>query len=130
MPAYRPERVGEMIHQEISIVLDREISDPRLAGINVTHVEVSGDLRYAKIFVALPANCGNAESKEMLHALAHASGYFRRHLAKSLDLRFAPEIRFVVDHAIEKGEHFLQILEQVQAEQQTKNGRQHKKNTK
>jgi ribosome-binding factor A len=115
MPPHRPERVGERIHQEISLMFEREISDPRLANVTVTRVEVSGDLRVAKVFV-VPVNGSDADTDEMMNALAHATGYFRRQVARSLDLKFAPEIRFVLDHTIQKGEHFLQVLEQVQAE--------------
>lgn len=111
---HRPERVAERIHQEISLMFSREVSDPRLAGANVTRVDVSSDLRYAKVFLTPRATA--EESDEMMEALARAAGYFRRHLAQSLDLRYAPEIRFQLDRGIEKGEHFLQVLEEVQAE--------------
>ncbi len=115
MTTHRPERVSERIRQEISMIFAREVSDPRLENLNVTRVDVSGDLRIAKIFVA-PRGDADA-SREMMDALARAAGYFRHRLAQSLDLRFAPEIRFQLDSSIEKGEHFLQVLEQVQAEE-------------
>jgi ribosome-binding factor A len=84
--------------------------------VNVTRVEMTGDLRHAKIFVA-PVSGDAAATREMMDGLAHATGFFRRQIAANLDLKFAPEIRFLLDHAIEKGERFLQVLEQVQAEQ-------------
>jgi len=115
MAGYRAERVSQEIQQQISIMFTREVSDPRLAGVNVTRVEVSGDLRYAKIFVA-PIK-GDAEAtKEMMTALDNATGFFRRQIGQYLDLRFAPEIRFLLDRAIEKGERFLEVLSQVQVE--------------
>jgi len=118
MPGYRAERVSQEIQQQISIMFMREVSDPRLAGANVTRVEVSGDLRYAKIFVA-PIKDDPEATREMMDALDNATGFFRRQLAQYLDLRFAPEIRFLLDRAIEKGEHFLAVLSQVQAELHT-----------
>lgn len=96
-------------------MLEREVADPRLVGANVTHVEVSGDLRIAKIFVA-PNSAGDEATREMLDGLEHAKGYFRRQLAAILDLRFAPEIRFLLDRSIEKGERFLQALEEIHAQ--------------
>jgi ribosome-binding factor A len=65
----------------------------------------------------------------MMDTLERATGFFRHRIARSLDLRFAPEMRFVLDHAIEKGERFLQALEQVHAEeqQQMKKGHQRMK---
>ena len=115
MSSFRAKRAGQQIHQEISVMLGREIADPRLANVNVTHVDVSGDLRIAKVYVA-PASDDAQENQAMLEALEHARGYFRRQIARALDTRFAPELRFVLDHAIERGERFLQILDQVQEE--------------
>lgn len=114
MAGHRSERAGERIHQEISLMLDRDITDPRLANVNVTRVEVTGDLRLAKVYVT-PSTAGENE-KEMMDALARAARYFRRQLAGSLELRFAPEIRFYRDHSVEAGEHFLQVLEQLERE--------------
>lgn len=115
MAGHRSERLSERIHQEISLMLHRDISDPRLANVNVTRVEVTGDLRIAKVYVAPLQD--EAEGEEMMDALARASGYFRRSLASSLDLRYAPEIRFYLDRSIQAGERFLKVLEQVQAEE-------------
>ena len=125
MAGHRSERVGERIHQEISLMLDRDISDPRLVSVNVTRVEVTGDLRLAKVYVAPPKD--GTDQKEMMDALARASGYFRRSLARSLELRYAPEIRFYLDRSIELGERFLQVLEQVQAEERATKRRRTKK---
>jgi len=115
LATYRPARVSERILQEISVIFAREVSDPRLENLNATRVVVSGDLRIAKIFVA-PRGDADA-TRETMDALARAAGYFRKQLAASLDLRFAPEIRFQLDQSIEKGERFLQVLDQVQAEE-------------
>jgi ribosome-binding factor A len=115
MSGHRQERVGERIREEITLMLGREVQDPRLANINVTRVEVSGDKRLAKIFVS--ARESENESREMMDALARAARYFRRRLAENMDMRLTPEIRFQLDYSIQKGERFLQVLEQVQAEQ-------------
>jgi ribosome-binding factor A len=115
MGSHRPERVSERIHHEMSVIFAREVSDPRLENLNVTRVDVTGDLRLAKIFI-IPRDDPEA-TRETMAALARAAGYFRKLLAKSLELRFAPEIRFELDYSIAKGEHFLQVLEQVEAEE-------------
>jgi ribosome-binding factor A len=112
MPSYRAARASQRIQQEISILFARQVSDPRLANVNVTRVEVSGDLRYAKIFVAPLAGDEDA-TDAMMDALARASAFFRARIAASLDLRIAPEIRFVLDRSIEQGERFLRALEQL-----------------
>ncbi len=121
MAGHRSERVGERIHREISLMLDREISDPRLAGVTVTRVEVTGDLRLAKIYVTAPDD--PEEEKQLKDALARAAHYFRKQLAASMDLRYTPELRFYIDHSIQEGERFLQVLAQVQSEEQAKKSR-------
>jgi ribosome-binding factor A len=96
MSGYRAARASQRIQQEISVLFEREVSDPRLANVNVTHVEVSSDLRYAKIFVA-PTTGDEDATRAMMDALDRASSFFRRRIAASLDLRMAPELRFLVD---------------------------------
>jgi ribosome-binding factor A len=115
MGSHRPERVSERIHQEMSLLFARQVSDPRLENLNVTRVQVTGDLRLAKVFVT-PREDPDA-TRETMAALARAAGYFRKVLAQNLELRFAPEIRFEVDYSIVKGEQFLKVLEQVEAEE-------------
>ena len=112
MTSHRPERVSERNQQEISVMYAREVSDPRLENLNVTQVQVSGDLRIAKIFVT-PREDADA-TREMMDALAHANAYIRHQLAQVLDLRFAPEIRFHLVYSIEKGELFLRVLDVVE----------------
>ena len=122
MSGHRPERVAERIREEMTLLFQREIEDPVLAGTTVTRVEVSGDVRHAKVYVS--ARQDAAESKEMLAALERAAGFFRRRLAENLDLRIALDVKFFLDYSIERGEHFLQVLEQVQEEERaTKHGR-------
>jgi ribosome-binding factor A len=116
MAGYRAARASQRIQQEISLLFEREVSDPRLANVNVTHVQVSGDLRYAKIFIA-PISDDEDATRAMMDALDRASGFFRRRIATSLDLRFAPEFRFLVDHSIEKGERFLRVLEEIKKDE-------------
>ncbi len=118
MSGHRQERIQQRILELVTLILESEVQDPRLMSVNITRVQVSGDLRYAKIFVS--AREDERESKEMMDALGRAARYFRRRLAESMDMRFVPEIRFQLDHSIEKGERFLQVLEQVQAEERMK----------
>lgn len=130
MAGHRAERISQRILDEVSLILSREIQDPIIAGVNVTRVEVSGDLRVAKIFVAAPVDVEEAEA--VIDELGHAARYFRRRLAENMDMRLVPEVRFVLDYSIAKGERFLQVLEQVQneeraAEQNTKTKRKARK---
>ncbi|MFC1941103.1 30S ribosome-binding factor RbfA [Chloroflexota bacterium] len=115
---HRIERVNSLIRQEISQLLQRQVKDPRLgAFIAVTQVATSADLKHAKVFVS---HIGNEEEKrETLIALASASGFFRRELARRLKLRYIPEISFQWDDSIEKGDHLLQLIDEVTSEETT-----------
>lgn len=115
MGSHRPERVSERIHHELSLIFARQVSDPRLENLSVTRVEVTGDLRLAKVFIT-PREDPEA-TRETMAALKRAAGYFRTLLAQNLELRFAPEVRFQLDYSIAKGERFLEVLEQVEAEE-------------
>lgn len=110
--SHRIERVNNLLRQEISELLRRQVKDPRLGNfITVTDVATSPDLKYAKVFVS---RIGNAEEKqEVLNVLASASGFFRRELARRLKLRYTPELSFQWDDSIERGDHLLQLIDEV-----------------
>ena len=113
---HRIERVNSLIRQELSQLLQRQVKDPRLGNfIVVTEVSTSHDLRYAKVFVSRIGNEG--KKQETLSALASASGFFRRELAKRLKLRYTPELSFQWDDSIERGDHLLQLIDKVASEE-------------
>jgi ribosome-binding factor A len=108
----RTERVNELIREEISQVLSRQVRDPRLGGfVTVTEVSVTPDLRYAKVFVSIMGS--EDEKKAALTALAAASGFFHRELRKHLALHHIPELSFHEDSSIERGGHILNLIKQV-----------------
>jgi len=113
--AHRIERVNSLIRQEISDLLQRQVKDPRLGDfIAVTEVVTSPDLKFAKVFVS---RIGNEEEKqEVLSALASASGFFRRELAKRLKMRYTPELSFQWDDSIERGNRISQLIDEVISE--------------
>ncbi len=108
----RIQRLNNLIRHEISELLQRQVKDPRLDSfVTVTEVSISPDLKYARIFVS---HIGSEEEKqEILNALASASGFFRRELAKRLRLRHIPELSFQWDDSIEQGAHLLNLIDQV-----------------
>ena len=108
--AHRIERVNSIIRQEISELLQRQVNDPRLGNfIAVTEVITSADMKYAKVFVSSIGS--EEEKKEVLSALASASGFFRRELTKRLKLRHIPELSFHWDDSIERGDHLLRLID-------------------
>jgi ribosome-binding factor A len=109
---HRIEQVNKLIRREISELLQRQVKDPRLGDfVAVTDVSTSADLRYAKIFVSRIAS--EEEKQETLIALAAAAGFLRNELARRLRLRRIPKLSFQWDDSIKRGDHLLQLIDQV-----------------
>ncbi len=110
--SHRIERVNNLIRQEISELLKRQVKDPRLGTfIAVTEVSTSPDLRYAKVFVSSLSS--EEEKQATISALTGASRFFRKELAKNLRLRRMPELSFHWDDSIERGDHIMQLIDQI-----------------
>ncbi|MEW6029146.1 MAG: 30S ribosome-binding factor RbfA [Chloroflexota bacterium] len=104
----RLQRIADRIRQELSEMLIREISDPRLELIYVTDVRVDRELAYADIYVS--AVEGTARSAEVLAGLGSASGFMRRTLAGRVELRVFPRLRFHWDPTPENADHIEKVL--------------------
>ena len=104
----RLQRIADRIRQELSQMLIREISDPRLKQIYITDVKVDKELAFADIFVS--AVEGVSRSAEVLAGLDSASGYIKRNLASRVELRAFPRLRFHWDMTPENADHIEQIL--------------------
>lgn len=107
-------RVGEIIRRELGFILDREIEDPRIGMITITRVELSDDLRYAKIYVGILGE--DAEQKARLRLLRRAGRFLRSELAHRIDLRVAPELTFVIDDSAENYIRIAKLLKQIHDE--------------
>ena len=102
----RPFRVADRIQAELSDILLRKVNDPRARFLTVTGVEMSPDLRLAKIYVS---TLESGQLEEALAMLNHAKGFLRTELSRRLTLRVAPELAFRVDKSVE-GAHRLEDL--------------------
>ncbi len=109
----RPERLGEALKVEISEVVGFELDDPRLEMVTVTEVEVSDDLRDAKVYVLIRGS--EEEIEKALRTLRHASTFVRQQVAMNLDLRHAPHVHFVRDTAEENASRISEILDDLAA---------------
>ena len=110
----RPEQVGETVRQVVTDALLREIRDPRVGLVTVTHVQVSGDLSVARVAVAVPGE--EAERQRALEGLQSAAGFLRSRLAKAFSTRTIPELRFELDRGIEHAARINQLLAEVRRE--------------
>ena len=113
--SHRIEQVNNLLRQEISEILRRQVKDPRLnTFLAVTEVSTSPDLKYAKIFVSRLGDETNRQ--DILKTLSTASGFLRKELAHRLRLRRIPELNFCWDDSIEQGDRILKLLNQVSEE--------------
>ena len=117
----RLQRIADRIRQELSEMLIRELSDPRLSMIYVTDVRVDRELAYADIYVS--AVKGQERSKEVLAGLESASGFIRRALAARVDLRVFPRLRFHWDPTPEHADHIEQVLADLRKKSETQKGK-------
>lgn len=112
MGNYRKGRINEEMTKELSSIL-REIKDPRIQKniVSVTASFVTADLKYAKIYYSAIAK--NADIKEVQKGLESATGFIRRELAHTLNLRITPELTFIHDESAENGAHINELLKKV-----------------
>ncbi|HLI90195.1 MAG TPA: 30S ribosome-binding factor RbfA [Ktedonobacteraceae bacterium] len=115
---YRQEKLGELIAAELSSLLRTRVKDPRVGFASITRVEVSGDLRHAKVFVSV---MGSPEEREAtMRGLKNATGFLRHELAGRITLRYMPELVFKLDRSIEEGARILELIQHIEQEEQGK----------
>jgi len=103
----RPDRIAEAVTQELAMLLRQEARDARLMRVAFSRARVTSDLKLAKIWFTVPEEVNAAGA---LKALQHASGFFRSHLAKTLNLRRTPELLFYHDRQNEEAERLERIF--------------------
>jgi ribosome-binding factor A len=113
-------RVTEAIKRELGFILDRELKDPRIGMVTVTRVDLSEDLRHAKVFVSFLG--GDEEKAEGLKRLRRARGYLRSELAGRLDLRVVPELAFIIDESAENYLRIEKLLREIHSEELERGG--------
>jgi len=110
-PTRRNQRLALQIQQEISMMLFRNVKDRRIGLVTVTGVELSPDLRHAKVFFSTMGS--EKEKSESMEALNHAAGWIRRELGQRIRMKFLPEIVFRVDTSQEYGERIDRLLDEI-----------------
>jgi len=106
--------VADLIKAELSDILLKEVRDPRIGSVTITAVELTDDLRSAKVFyVRLGEDTASRELEEGLHK---ASGFLKRELGKRLQLRYVPALDFFYDRSFEYGDRIERLLAQVKQE--------------
>lgn len=107
----RADRVADQIRMEVADILMRKIKDPRVRSVTVTDVELTNDLRLARVFVTALGT--DAEKREIFAGLVKATGFVRSELGRRVTLRYLPEIVFLEDISGPRGDRVLQLLEEL-----------------
>ena len=106
----RTERIGDVLRAEISTIISRKVRDPRVRMTSVSAVDVSPDLRHARVHISVVGD--QADQEASLEALRHAAGFIRGQLARELKrLRNIPELRFELDRGAEYSQRISDLLE-------------------
>lgn len=111
MSQFRQDKVNERLVKELSEIL-RDVKDPRVSGafISVTGVDCTSDFKYAKVFYSV---LGNYDPKELSAGLKSAAGFARGQLAQRVNLRVTPELKFICDESLKKGDEINRLLKSV-----------------
>jgi ribosome-binding factor A len=103
--------VAETIHHEISQLLIKGLKDPRIGFITITAVDVSPDLRHAKVFYTLIGN--ETDRKNTAAGLKSSTSYVRQQLGRQLRMKYIPDIHFEYDSSVEYGNHIEDLLREI-----------------
>ena len=111
MTSRRVLKAAEAIREVVGMAILTDLQDPRISDVTVVYVEVSGDMRLAKVHVTVMGD----ETKQnlCLHGLQNASGYLQRKVGQRIDTRYTPRIKFILDQSVKHSIEVSRILEKV-----------------
>lgn len=111
----RTERVGQQIHEILASLILFEVENPRLQRVQITDVDVTGDLRIANVYYVVIDRESPEPDEAVRNALSRTSGFLRSRLGDRLRMKHTPELRFEYDESIERGRRIEALLEEVGA---------------
>jgi ribosome-binding factor A len=117
MPNRRHIQVAEEIQQIVSYLIQRELKDPRIGFATITNVEVTTDLRFARIYVSVMGS--DEERKDTMTALQSARGFVRHEVATRMTTRTVPEIQFKLDRGLEYSDQINRLLSEIKVAEAT-----------
>ena len=122
-PAGRANRLADHIHRQLAVLIQRELKDPRLGLITVNEVRVSRDLAWADVyFTALGGAAPDGAEDGPTELLQHAAGFLRSELARIMDTRVTPQLRFHYDNSLEDGMRMSRVINAAVASDTQKSG--------
>lgn len=114
MKTHRVARIAEAIREVASETILFELQDPRVKGVTVTRAEVSGDLQHAKVYVSIMGS--DKEQQLTMHGLRHATGFIQAKLARRLQTRFTPQLKFEIDEGVKKSIEVTRLINEALAQ--------------
>jgi len=111
MPARRVQKVAEAIREVVSLAILTDLNDPRIDHVTVTYVEVTADLRQARVHVSVMGS--DSQQQRCVQALQHAAGYLQSKIGKRIETRYTPRLKFQLDMGVKQALKISQILESV-----------------
>jgi ribosome-binding factor A len=111
MTSRRVLKAAEAVREVVSMTILTELRDPRISDVTVTFVEVSPDMRQAKVYVSVMGD--EAKQKLTLHGLQNAAGFLQAKIARRIDTRYTPRLRFVLDQGVKRSIEMSRILDEV-----------------
>lgn len=114
----RIQRLQEQIKKELGVLLQQELKDPGIGFTTVTGVELSGDLKFAKIYISVMGD--ETQEEAALTALRRAQGFLRSELGRRVPMRHIPELLFKLDHSLDYGMRIEQVLKEIKKDPEEK----------
>jgi ribosome-binding factor A len=111
MPSRRAQKAAEAVREVVSMAILTELQDPRIRDVTVTFVEMSSDLRYAKVHVSVMGD--ETRQNLSLRGLQSAAGFLQSKIGKRLEIRYTPKLEFVLDLGVKKSIEVARILHEV-----------------
>jgi ribosome-binding factor A len=105
----------ELLKQEVSDIIMREIKDPRLGFLTVTDAEITSDMRHARIFFTILGD--EQERKQSMDVLKHAQHFVRQEFGKRVRMKTLPDIQFVYDDSVDRGVRIFELLEEIKKDE-------------
>lgn len=118
----RTDRVADQLQQELAVLIQREVKDPRLGMVTVSGVTVSRDLGYADVYITLLGDDDAARIKENLAVLKRAGGFLRSQIARRIKLRHVPELRFHYDESVTRGHKLSSLIDEAVESDRARHG--------
>ena len=107
----RTSRVSAQLRKLIAELVDREVKDPRVDGVTITDVEVTGDLREARVYFSHPGD--EDQDQTVLTGLSRASGFIRREMGRRIQMRVTPSIEFRIDRSLAYGARIEKLFKDI-----------------